>query len=136
MAADYHEHHLASVSADVLDLYISELRKGGLPAGMLEELELEAATRLAVAGSHIDASVKQLASDPQHAAPEHQDLHEVCHRPCPFGGVLNLKLKNRAATKARKGINPFTKEPCVIKAKPASKTVRAIAMKKLKEMVN
>ena len=53
-----------------------------------------------------------------------------------FGGVLNLKLKNKPATKARKGINPFTKEPCVIKAKPASKAVRCIAMKKLKEMVN
>merc|ERR1712151_296287 len=53
-----------------------------------------------------------------------------------FAGVLNLKLKSRPATKARKGINPFTKEPCVIKAKPASKTVRAIAMKKLKEMIN
>jgi len=53
-----------------------------------------------------------------------------------LGGVLNLKLKDKAATKARKGINPFTKEPCVIKAKPASKKVRGYAMKKLKEMVN
>merc|ERR1711957_493787 len=53
-----------------------------------------------------------------------------------LGGVLNLKLKNRAATKAHKGINPFTKEPCVIKAKPASKKVMGKAMKKLKEMVN
>merc|ERR1711865_990791 len=53
-----------------------------------------------------------------------------------FGGVLNMKLKNKAATKARKGINPFTKEPCVIKAKPASKGVRVLAMKKFKEMVN
>merc|ERR1711957_373625 len=53
-----------------------------------------------------------------------------------FEGVLNMKLKNKAATKARKGINPFTKEPCVIKAKPASKGVRVLAMKKFKEMVN
>ena len=30
----------------------------------------------------------------------------------------------------------FTKEPCVFKAKPASKTVRALPMKKLKEMIN
>merc|ERR1711988_229416 len=52
-----------------------------------------------------------------------------------LGGFLNLKLKNRPATKARKGINPFTKEPCVFKAKPASKTVKCIAMKKLKEML-
>merc|ERR1712216_1120818 len=52
------------------------------------------------------------------------------------GGCLNLKLKKKAATPARKGINPFTKEPCVFKAKPASKTVRALAMKKLKESLN
>merc|ERR1711862_806998 len=50
-------------------------------------------------------------------------------------GMLNMKLKNKPATKARKGINPFTKEPCVFKAKPASKTVRVLPMKKLKEML-
>merc|ERR1719214_161953 len=53
-----------------------------------------------------------------------------------FGGVLNLKLKKKPATPARKGVNPFTKEPCVFKAKPVSKTVRALPMKKFKEMVN
>merc|ERR1712093_893406 len=36
-----------------------------------------------------------------------------------LAGMLNLKLKNKPATKARKGINPFTKEPYVFKAKPA-----------------
>merc|ERR1719450_1358286 len=35
-----------------------------------------------------------------------------------FAGMLNMKLKNKPATKAKKGINPFTKEPCVFKAKP------------------
>merc|ERR550537_2187806 len=53
-----------------------------------------------------------------------------------FGGCLNLKLKKKPATPARRGVNPITKEPCVFKAKAASKTVRALAMKKLKEMVN
>jgi nucleoid DNA-binding protein len=53
-----------------------------------------------------------------------------------LGGMLNLKLKKKPATPAKKGINPFTKEPCVFKAKPASKTVRALAMKKLKEALN
>merc|ERR1712188_93538 len=53
-----------------------------------------------------------------------------------LGGALNLKLKKKPATAARKGVNPFTKEPCVFKAKPASKTVRALPMKKFKEMVN
>merc|ERR1712031_29771 len=51
-------------------------------------------------------------------------------------GALNLKLKSKPATPARKGVNPFTKEPCVFKAKPASKTVRVLPMKKFKAMVN
>merc|ERR1719440_2136298 len=51
-------------------------------------------------------------------------------------GALNLKLKSKPARPARKGVNPFTKEPCVFKAKPASKTVRALPMKKLKVLVN
>merc|ERR1712157_433022 len=51
-------------------------------------------------------------------------------------GCVNLKLKNKPATPARKGVNPFTKEPCVFKAKPASKTVRGLPMKKFKEMIN
>merc|ERR1712124_138347 len=46
-----------------------------------------------------------------------------------LAGMLNMKLKNKPATKAKKGINPFTKEPCVFKAKPASKTVRCLPMK-------
>merc|ERR1711862_992130 len=52
------------------------------------------------------------------------------------GGAVNLKLKSKPARPARKGVNPFTKEPCVFKAKPASKTVKVLAMKKLKEMIN
>merc|ERR1719465_342175 len=52
------------------------------------------------------------------------------------GGALNLKLKSKPARPARKGVNPFTKEPCVFKAKPASKTVKEFAMKKLKDMIN
>merc|ERR1711978_314268 len=53
-----------------------------------------------------------------------------------IGQNLKLKLKVKPATPARKGVNPFTKEPCVFKAKPASKAVRALALKKLKEAVN
>merc|ERR1712023_153957 len=52
-----------------------------------------------------------------------------------FKFVGALKLKKKPATPARKGVNPFTKEPCVFKAKPASQTVKCFAMKKLKEML-
>ena len=39
-----------------------------------------------------------------------------------FVGMLNTKLKQKKqATPARKGVNPFTKEPRVVKAKLASK---------------
>merc|ERR1719158_2815658 len=58
------------------------------------------------------------------------------HGSFKIAGALNLKLKKKPAVPARKGVNPFTKEPCVFKAKPASKTVRALPMKKLKEMLN
>merc|ERR1711877_70717 len=51
-------------------------------------------------------------------------------------GAINLKLKQKPARPAKKGVNPFTKEPCVFKAKPASKTVKALPMKKFKEMIN
>merc|ERR1711918_211375 len=53
-----------------------------------------------------------------------------------IGGYLNLRLKVNPAVPARKGVNPFTKEPCVFKAKPASKTVKALPMKKLKDLMN
>ena len=53
-----------------------------------------------------------------------------------LAGMLNLRLKKKPAVPARKGVNPFTKEPCVFKAKPATKTVRVLPMKKLKEAVN
>ena len=38
-------------------------------------------------------------------------------------------------TKERQGVNPFTKEPITIPAKPASKKVRATALKALKDLV-
>merc|ERR1739845_293718 len=53
-----------------------------------------------------------------------------------FGQMIKLKLKSKPATPARKGVNPFTKEPCVFKAKPASKAVKALALRKLKDAVN
>merc|ERR1712150_316600 len=53
-----------------------------------------------------------------------------------FAGVLNMKLKLKPAMPARKGVNPFTKEPCVFKAKPKSQTVRVLPLKKFKESLN
>ncbi len=50
-------------------------------------------------------------------------------------GLLKIKTRKKPATKARKGINPFTGEETVFKAKPASTVVKALPLKALKEMV-
>ena len=50
-------------------------------------------------------------------------------------GLFKAVTQKKPATKARKGINPFTKEPCTFKAKPACKTVRARAIKAIKAVV-
>jgi len=51
-------------------------------------------------------------------------------------GLCKLTVKKKPATKARKGINPFTGEEVMFKAKPASKTVKIRPLKNLKEMVS
>lgn len=50
-------------------------------------------------------------------------------------GLAKMVVKKKPATKARPGKNPFTGEDIMIKAKPASKTVRIRPLKNLKEMV-
>lgn len=50
-------------------------------------------------------------------------------------GLVKLKTVKKPATKDRQGINPFTKEPMLIKGKPASKKVRVTAIKALKDLV-
>ena len=50
-------------------------------------------------------------------------------------GLMKLVVQRKPATKARKGINPFTKEEVMFKAKPASKGVKVLALKGLKDMV-
>lgn len=50
-------------------------------------------------------------------------------------GLIKLTVTHKPATKARKGINPFTGEEMMFKAKPARNVVKARALKQLKEMV-
>lgn len=49
-------------------------------------------------------------------------------------GLMQIEIKERPATKARKGINPFTGEEIMIKAKPKRRAVKIRALKSLKEM--
>lgn len=50
-------------------------------------------------------------------------------------GLLKMRVVRKPATKARKGVNPFTGEEMMFKAKPASRTVKVAALKGLKDMV-
>jgi nucleoid DNA-binding protein len=52
-----------------------------------------------------------------------------------FPGLMKIEVKRKPATKARKGINPFTREQAVFKAKPARNVVKIRALKKVKDMV-
>ena len=50
-------------------------------------------------------------------------------------GLLKVKVVNKPASKARKGISPFTGEQITFKAKPARSVVKIRPLKALKEMV-
>ena len=49
---------------------------------------------------------------------------------------MNVKTVRKPATRARKGINPFTGEETMFKAKPARTVVKVLPLKAMKEMAN
>ena len=50
-------------------------------------------------------------------------------------GLMKVVVVRKPAVKARKGINPFTGESMMFKAKPARNVVKVRALKGLKDMV-
>jgi len=50
-------------------------------------------------------------------------------------GLLKITVVQKPATKARKGINPFTKQEQMFKAKPARKVLKIRPLKALKDFV-
>jgi nucleoid DNA-binding protein len=50
-------------------------------------------------------------------------------------GLMRITVQRKPATKARMGINPFTKEEVMFKAKPARNVVKVRPLRGLKEMV-
>ena len=50
-------------------------------------------------------------------------------------GLMKIKVVRKPATKAREGVNPFTGETMMFKAKPARNVVKVLALKNLKGMV-
>lgn len=54
---------------------------------------------------------------------------------CNVAGLMKVTVVRKPATKARKGINPFTKEEVIFKAKPARNVIKVRPLKTLKSMV-
>jgi DNA-binding protein HU-beta len=50
-------------------------------------------------------------------------------------GFAKFRVVKKPATKARQGINPFTKQPQTFAARPASKAVRVRPIKAIKDAV-
>ena len=50
-------------------------------------------------------------------------------------GLMKIMVVQKPATPERKGINPFTKQEQIFKAKPARRVVKVRALKGLKSMV-
>jgi len=51
-------------------------------------------------------------------------------------GLMKIVVIQKPAVKAHKGINPFTKEEVMFKAKPARRVVKVRPMKALKDMAS
>ncbi len=51
-------------------------------------------------------------------------------------GLCKIVVQNKPATPAREGINPFTGEKTMFKAKPARNVVKVRPLKKLKDMAS
>ncbi len=64
------------------------------------------------------------------------ELHIKSRGPGKFvmPGLLKINVVKKPARPARKGVNPFTGEEVMFKAKPAHKVIKIKALKKLKEM--
>ncbi|MFV1993242.1 MAG: HU family DNA-binding protein [Acidiferrobacterales bacterium] len=50
-------------------------------------------------------------------------------------GMMKIKVVKKPAVAARKGVNPFTGEEMMFKAKPARNVVKVTPLKGLKDMV-
>ena len=63
------------------------------------------------------------------------DLGKGGPGPVNVAGLMKVTVVRKPATKARKGINPFTKQEVMFKAKPARNVIKVRPLKSLKSMV-
>jgi DNA-binding protein HU-beta len=114
-----------------------------------EDLQMASKKSAASAGSKKTLSKSALVQAITEAAGEEisrkqvksiiESLVTVGHRELKKSGIFTLpgfakfRVVKRPATKARQGINPFTKQPMTFPAKAASKSVRARPIKAIKD---
>jgi nucleoid DNA-binding protein len=71
-----------------------------------------------------------------------ESLTDIAYRELKKNGLFTMpgfakfRVIKKPATKAREGVNPFTKQPMTFPAKPASKSVRARPIKAIKDAVS
>ncbi len=53
----------------------------------------------------------------------------------PIPDLLQIKVVRKPAVAEHPGVNPFTKEAMIVKAKPAKNVVKLVALKGLKSLV-
>jgi nucleoid DNA-binding protein len=101
-------------------------------AGSKKTLSKNALVQAITEGAGEEVSRKQVKSIME-------SLVTVGHRELKKAGLFTLpgfakfRVVKRPATKARQGINPFTKQAMTFPAKPASKSVRARPIKAIKD---
>jgi DNA-binding protein HU-beta len=91
----------------------------------------------------IDAIVKSVGNETSRKQVKCvlEAVTEIGHKELKKGGLFVLPgfakfvVVKKPARPARKGINPFTKEPTTFAAKPASKAVKARPVKAIKDAV-
>ncbi|MAZ77918.1 MAG: integration host factor [Legionellaceae bacterium] len=102
------------------------------------------ATRKAYTKSQIVGTIaEQTGVSRKQANAMMEVFHNIVHAHVTSGscgefklpGMLKVVVVKKPARKARKGINPFTGEEMMFKAKPAHKVVKVRPLKNLKEMV-
>jgi DNA-binding protein HU-beta len=93
------------------------MTKSELITRIAEQSELKNSDVKAVLGTLITIGYKELKKNSSFIVP----------------GFAKFVVLKKPATKERNGINPFTKEPTVFKARPARKIVRARPVKAVKD---
>lgn len=91
------------------------------------QLMTEIAELTQLTKKQVSAVIEELAA----LIERHVKKNAVGHFTLP--GLFKVQVVRKPATKARKGINPFTGEETTFKAKPARNTIKVRPLKKLKD---